>query len=174
MNDTPMAYFSPLNALSYLPAPLFWDTNADIDCAKADGISMIKAQTFSATPTPADAITPRQLTIARITRKEIPTRKSCNATGAPINTIFLRISFSLLKHVLSSLKGSSFFLISHNDIKTLISCAATVAKAAPFVPISKPATRIKSPMILHTHAIDTVISGVIESPSPLKILPIRL
>ena len=40
------------------------------------GTSMMKAQTFSATPTPADAVTPSVLTIARITRNDTLTRKS--------------------------------------------------------------------------------------------------
>ena len=57
---------------------------------------------------------------------------------------------------------------------TLIICAATVAYAAPFAPIPYTATRIRSPAILQMHAINTVMRGVLESPRPLKILPIRL
>ena len=36
----------------------------------------MKAHTFSATPTPADSLSPKLLTIARIARKEILTSKS--------------------------------------------------------------------------------------------------
>ena len=37
---------------------------------KAEEISMIKAQTFSATPTPADGVTPMALTMANIIRND--------------------------------------------------------------------------------------------------------
>lgn len=47
-----------------------------IDCMKAEEISMMNAQTFSATPTPADATTPMPFTIARIIRKEMLTSRS--------------------------------------------------------------------------------------------------
>lgn len=36
----------------------------------------MKAQSFSATPTPAEEINPSELTIARMTRKEMLIRKS--------------------------------------------------------------------------------------------------
>ena len=56
----------------------------------AEEISIIKAHTFSATPTPAEAITPIELTIARIIKKEILTNKSCKAIGAPNVIIFFK------------------------------------------------------------------------------------
>ena len=74
--DTPIAYISPLYALSIFPAPLFCATKADIACMKAAGTSMMKAQTFSATPTPADATSPSPFTMARIT---LLTMFSCSA-----------------------------------------------------------------------------------------------
>ena len=42
----------------------------------AEGIIKIKVHSFSATPTPAKAVTPRPLMTARITRKETLTKKS--------------------------------------------------------------------------------------------------
>ncbi len=41
----------------------------------------------SSTPIPADAVTPRRFTIAIMTRKEIPTRRSCRAIGVPMRMI---------------------------------------------------------------------------------------
>ena len=49
-----------------------------------------------------------------------------------------------------------------------------VAKAAPAAPIPKPATKIKSAIILQTQAIMTVINGVLESPIPRKMAPNKL
>lgn len=57
---------------------------------------------------------------------------------------------------------------------TLIPWAVIVAIAAPDAPILKITTKIKSPIILKKHAIATVISGVLESPIPLKTAPITL
>ena len=74
----------------------------------------------------------------------------------------------------STLKGSAFLRIIRYEITTLISCAVTVAMAAPFAPIPSPATRSRSPAILKMQAIITVKSGVFESPIPLKTPPIRL
>ncbi len=54
-----------------------------MDCMKAEELSMIKAHTFSATPTPAEATTPMELTTERTTIKEIFTRKLYSATGVP-------------------------------------------------------------------------------------------
>ena len=111
---------------------------------------MINAQTFSATPTPADAVTPMEFTMARMIRKEMLTRRSCNAIGAPSPTIFRRVR-------------------PWTPISVLC-----ISKAAPDVPILNPAQRIRSPAILNTHATATANSGVLESPIPLKIQPIRL
>ena len=54
-------------------------------------MSMMKAQTFSATPTPAEAMSPSVLTMASTTRKESPTSRSCSAMGAPKRTIRVRM-----------------------------------------------------------------------------------
>ena len=135
---------------------------------------MINAQTFSATPTPADAVTPMEFTMARMIRKEMLTRRSCNAIGAPSPTIFRRVRPWTPISVLCISKGSSFLRITPKETITLITCANTVAKAAPDVPILNPAQRIRSPAILNTHATATVNNGVLESPIPLKIQPIRL
>ena len=56
----------------------------------------------------------------------------------------------------------------------LVPGAATVAMAAPAAPRWKTATSRRSPAILQMQAMKTVISGVLESPMPLKMLPIRL
>ena len=57
------------------------------------------------------------------------------------------------------------------ETATLTAWAMMVAKAAPVAPIPNPATRIKSPIILQTQAIVTVINGVLESPIPRKMAP---
>ena len=75
---------------------------------------------------------------------------------------------------LLSLKGSSFLFITPREMITLIACASIVAMAAPDTPNLKTATKNRSPQILHTHAIATVSSGILESPIPLKMLPITL
>ena len=61
-----------------------------MDCMKADDMSMINAHTFSATPTPAEAMTPIEFTIARMIKNEMLTSRSCNAIGAPKPTIFFK------------------------------------------------------------------------------------
>lgn len=70
-------------ARSILPAPIFWATKADIDWLKAEGTSIMNPHSFSATPTPAEGITPREFTIAVMARKEILTRRSWKAMGSP-------------------------------------------------------------------------------------------
>ena len=76
MNESKIPYLSALIALSYLFAPAFWATKDDIDCMKDEGTSMMKAQTFSATPTPADGISPSEFTMAWIMRNDKPTSRS--------------------------------------------------------------------------------------------------
>ena len=61
--DVAIPYRNAFTALSFIPAPIFCATNADIDWENADGTSIIKPHTFSATPTPADANTSIELTI---------------------------------------------------------------------------------------------------------------
>ena len=60
------------------------------------------------------------------------------------------------------------------DRITLIPWASTVASAAPAAAISNTATNKRSPRILKIHAINTVNSGVLDSPIPRKILPSTL
>ena len=81
--DARIPYFRAFKARFFLPAPIFCATNADIACEKADGTSIINAHTFSATPTPAEAMTSMEFTTVRMTRNEIPTSKSCSAIGVP-------------------------------------------------------------------------------------------
>lgn len=135
---------------------------------------MMKAHTFSATPTPADAVTPMELIIARMIRNEMLTSRSCKAISAPSPTI-LRSSEDSMRMLLWCISnGNSFLRMTAKDTITLMICAKTVAIAAPSVPILNPAHRMRSPAMLKKHAIATVNSGVRESPSPLKIHPIRL
>ena len=96
---------------------------------------MINTQTFCATPAPADWLSPMEFTIERITRNDIPTRKSCNAMGVPIDMILLMTSPSHLICLILNVNGSFFFDISLQEITTLINCATTVAIAAPIVPM---------------------------------------
>ena len=63
-NETATADFSALTARSGFPAPMFCATNAEMDCMNAAGTSIIKPHTFSATPTPAEAVTPKAFTTA--------------------------------------------------------------------------------------------------------------
>ena len=74
--DSRIPYLNAFSARSKRPAPAFCATKADMDCINAMGTSMMKAHTFSATPIPAEGMTPRELTIACMIRKEMPTRKS--------------------------------------------------------------------------------------------------
>ena len=94
--DAPIPNSIDFLALSFFPAPIFCATNADNDCENDDGTSMIKAQTFSATPTPAEAITPRLFTMELITRNDIFTSPSCKAIGSPTLIIFPTIFYPTL------------------------------------------------------------------------------
>ena len=143
-------------------------------CMKARGISMMKAQTFSATPTPAEAIRPRVLTMARITRKDRPTSRSCRAMGVPKRTIRRRIEGAIRISFREKEKGSGRRVMISREIRTLTVWEATVAIAAPAAPMWKPATSSRSPAMLQTLAMATVISGVRESPRPRMTLPSTL
>ena len=74
----------------------------------------------------------------------------------------------------SKRKGSSRRRRISRESTTLTAWAATVAIAAPAVPMWNTATSRRSPAMLQTQAISTVIKGVLESPIPRKMLPIRL
>ena len=118
---------------------------------------------------------PKVFTTVWITRKEVPTRNSCSATGVPSFNSFAMIFLSKQINFLENSNGSAFFLrMMTNEISTLNVCAATVARAAPAAPIPKPATRTRSPTILITQAMDTVTNGVLESPIPRNTAPRRL
>ena len=172
--ESAIAYFVPVTARSIFPAPLFCATNDDIDCMNADGTSMMNAQTFSATPTAADAVTPSVFTMARITRNEMLTKKSCRAIGAPKRTIF--DAMDCCRRILPgpNVKGRGRFRMRKNETMTLIAWETTVASAAPALPMPNPLTRRRSPKMLATAAIMTVMSGVVESPMPRKTAPSTL
>ena len=150
---------------------MFCATKADIDCMYAEDTSIINAQSFSATPTPAEATTPNVLTMAMITRNEIFTSRSWRAIGAPRQTILPIRRPSKRMSFFDKANGNSRFRMIKIDNNTLIACAKIVAKAAPATPIWNPATNSTSPTIFSTQAIATVINGILESPIPRKILP---
>ncbi len=125
--ESPIPICSVFSARSLLPAPIFCATNADRDCMKADGTSMMKPTIFSATPTPAEGITPRVFTIAWMTRKEMPTSRSCRAMGMPRKQTRLIRGMSGRIISFENENGSVFFRIIRKDMITLIACAATVA-----------------------------------------------
>ena len=172
--ERPMPQYSDLTALSYFPAPAFWATKADMACEKAEGTSMMKAHTFSATPTPAEGTTPRALTMACMTRKDMLTSRSDSAMGSPRRRTCATRGLSKRMCCLSSRKGSCFFRTSISEMATLTAWAATVAMAAPAAPMWQTATNSRSPTMLTAQAMATVTSGVTESPMPRNTLPIRL
>ncbi len=169
-----MPYFSASLALSLRFAPMFCATNADRDCMYAEATSIRKPHIFSATPTPALCVRPRELTIANITRKERLTSSSCSATGAPNLNSCSAMSFSMRISARENANGIALRDIIISESTTLTACASTVAYAAPSAPILNTATSSRSPNILTTHAIATVISGIFESPMPRNMLPRRL
>ena len=75
---------------------------------------------------------------------------------------------------IAQMKGSVRRLRIATEMSTLIVGETTVAMAAPAAPMCSPATSSRSPAILQTLAMATVISGVRESPSPRMMLPSTL
>ena len=106
---------------------------------------MINPHSFSATPTPAEAMTPKLLTIAAIARKEMLTSTSWSATGAPKRRIrpvclgWKRISRR------ENENGRPFILVNSKHNTTLTAWASTVASAAPATPSPQTPTSSKSP-----------------------------
>ena len=96
---------------------------------------MMKAQSFSATPTPAEAITPMELTMARITRKEMLTSRSWRAMGVPRARILPTSRLSNRRFLFPMVKGRVLLRITARDKRTLAAWAATVARAAPAAPM---------------------------------------
>ena len=123
---------------------------------------------------PADCSNPSELTIARITRNDTPTSTSCSAIGTPRRRIPAVSGRSKRSCSLRKVNGSLRRAITSSDRTTLMACANTVASAAPAAPRWKTATSSRSPKIFTTHAMATVMSGILESPSPRKTLPMTL
>ena len=143
-----------------------------MDCMKAMGTSMMIMQTFSATPTPAEALSPSLLTMERFTRKEKPTMKSCRAMGVPKRTMRPSMRQSGRRMSLQPKeKGSLRRLKTQREIRTLTVWLPTVAMAAPAAPMWKTATSSRSVRMLQPQAMATVISGVFESPRPRRMPP---
>ena len=117
----PTAHSMPLTARSYLPAPLFCEANADTACENAEGTSMTKPHTFSATPTPAETIRPSELTMARMTMNEMLTIKSCSAIGNPSPRILLICVRCQPISLSENVNGSCILLIRNSETATLIS-----------------------------------------------------
>ena len=78
------------------------------------------------------------------------------------------------KMFLCKMKRQAFFLIKIRERTTLTACAATVAMAAPAAPIVNPSISVMSPTMLVTQAMDTKMSGDLESHIPLKTALSRL
>ena len=150
------------------PAPTFCDTKDAIDCINELGISIAKFTILHATPYPDDAVSPSLFTKAHNATKDNCVRHSCRASGNPIFMARLQFAF-ILKSCFSILNGSCFLTRRIIANTTLTACANTVAIAAPAASIPKCATKVRSPIILITHAIATNISGDLLSPSPRKI-----
>ena len=109
-----------------------------------------------------------------ITRNVIFTSRSCSAIGIPSFSIsFIKAPFGFISLSEKS-NGKLLFRMIISEITTLIACANTVAIAAPAAPMCNTATVKRSPPMFSTQAIATVISGIFESPIPLKMLPTRL
>ena len=138
------------------------------------GKSIIKPNSLPATPIDADATIPSEFATAELIINEAVNTISCKPSGNPIRMICLRIPLSIFMLSFPKWKGSPFFFTIKREMITLMPCAATVAIAAPAAAIWKTATRRRSPAILITHAMATVISGVLESPMPRNIDPQRL
>ena len=62
-SEIPIPFLSDDFALLIKPAPIFCATKALKLCEIAAGINKINPQTFSATPTPAEAISPSEFTV---------------------------------------------------------------------------------------------------------------
>ena len=65
------------------PAPMFWATKVERADMNAMGMMERNTKSFSEMPIPAASATPRRLTMLVIIKKEMFTRKSCRAMGAP-------------------------------------------------------------------------------------------
>ena len=74
--DIREARYRERSARLRFPAPIFWATKPDRADMKAIGTMDRKAKSFSAIPTPAEAIRPRVFTIPVIIRKDRLVRKS--------------------------------------------------------------------------------------------------
>ena len=119
-------------------------------------------------PTPADTITPLELVIAKRNKNDTETSISCNSSGVPNEKILFAIDLSILSLSFVRIKGIFLLLIINIERITLITCAITVAIAAPFAPIPMPFTKKRSPIMLNTEAMVTEMRGITESPTPLK------
>lgn len=63
---------------------MFWATKAERDCMNEEGTSMMNMQSFFRYAYPGqEGMTPSELTMAMMARKEMLTRASCRAIGKP-------------------------------------------------------------------------------------------
>ena len=169
-----IAVRKPFHARSFFPAPVFCATNADTDCITEDGISMMNEVSFCATPYPADGIRPMPLMIELITRKEICTVVSCNAIGTPTFRTFFSSSRSMRQSSFLNSIGRLPFFNTPMEAMTEISCARTVASAAPATSSFSTPTKNRSPAILAAQAMPTNKSGRFALPIPRSTLLMTL
>ena len=102
------------------------------------------------------------------------TRPVMTHIGAPKVVIRRAISPSSRSSRRVSAKGSVRHLSRRKETSTLTVCEATVAIAAPAAPMPSPLMSSRSPVMLQTLAMATVMSGVRESPMPRMTLPSTL
>ena len=112
--------------------------------------------------------------MAVMARKEMLTSTSCSAMGRPMRSTSPMRGASQRMSRRRKEKGIFCLRMMSSDSATLMPCAATVAIAAPAAAMRSTPTSSRSPAMLTTQAMATVISGMRELPSPRKMLPSTL
>ena len=91
--ETPQARKRAFEARAGFPFPIFCATKADRADKNDMGTIERKTNSFSAMPMLADSSSPMLLTMAVMMRKEMLTKKSCRAIGAPTAAMLFTIPF---------------------------------------------------------------------------------
>lgn len=133
----------------------------------------MKTHTFSATPTPAEAATPKELTMAWMSRKEVPTSSSWRATGVPqpqLSADNVPVEAQVSPGESEGQRPAAQADQEQGD-KHADGLGGHGGQSGPGGHMWNPATRSRSPKILMTQAMATVSRGVLESPIPRKMEP---